>query len=402
MRWSPSRRQILGASLAALAAAPATTTAASAASAASAPVPAAGGGPSSSRSLYRARTTYDALKKYFDTADGTGLVREQYPSAAEDRPYSYEWPLSQVHVAALDLAAADRRYAPALAIRARAQELFWNAGGGTTGLPGYDSYPVAPHGGGGDMFYDDNEWVGLAKCQLHLQTGDRSALRRAQEIFALVESGWDTDPDHPAPGGVFWTQADWSRDRNTVSNMPGAQLGARLYQITGRSRYLESSLRFYDWTNTHLRTPEGLYWDNVDLTGEIDRTVWSYNQGVPVGVGVLLYEATRDRRYLSQARRTAEAAYRRYVTDGRLLTQPVFFNSIFFKNLLLLESVTGGSVYRRAMADYADQIWSEQRDATTGLMHFDDSGTTQAIEQAAAVQIFAVLAWPRALWHTLY
>ncbi|MFF7365499.1 glycoside hydrolase family 76 protein [Streptomyces sp. NPDC008125] len=397
MRWSPSRRQVLGASLAALTAVPATAAAASAT-----PVPAAVRFPSRSAFLSRARVTYGALEKYFDTADGTGLVREQYPVAVDDRPYSYEWPLSQVHVAALDLALVDPRHAPALATRARAQELYWNAAGGTTGLAGYDSYPVAPHGDGGDMFYDDNEWVGLAKSQLHLQTGDRAALRRAEEIFALVESGWDSDAEHPAPGGVFWTQADWNHCRNTVSNMPGAQLGLRLHQITGTSRYLASSRRFYDWTNTHLRTPEGLYWDNLDLTGSVDRTVWSYNQGVPVGVGVLLYEATRDRTYLDRATRTAEAAYEHFVTGGRLSTQPVFFNSIFFKNLLLLESVTGGSVYRRAMADYADHIWSERRDSSTGLMRFDDSGTTQAIEQAAAVQIFAVLAWPRGAWRTLY
>ncbi|MGW2282964.1 glycoside hydrolase family 76 protein [Streptomyces sp. NPDC001770] len=397
MRWSPSRRQVLGASLAALAAAPATAAVASAA-----PPPAGVRSPTRSAALSRAHVTYGALEKYFDTADGTGLVRERYPVAADDRPYSYEWPLSQVHVAALDLAFADSRHAPALATRAKAQELYWNAAGGTTGLPGYASYPVAPHGDGGDMFYDDNEWVGLAKSQLHLQTGDRAALRRAEEIFALAESGWDTDAEHPAPGGVFWTQADWSHSRNTVSNMPGAQLGLRLHQITGRSHYLESSRRFYDWTNAHLRTPEALYWDSLDLTGSVDRTVWSYNQGVPVGVGVLLHRATRDEKYLSQARRTAEAAYTHFVTGGRLLTQPVFFNSIFFKNLLLLESVTGGSVYQRAMADYADHIWSEQRDSATGLMHFDDSGTTQAIEQAAATQIFAVLAWPRGAWRTLY
>ncbi|GAA1361464.1 glycoside hydrolase family 76 protein [Streptomyces beijiangensis] len=389
MRRSPSRRLVLGAGLAALAAAPA-------ANAAAAPAP------HHARSPARARATYDALKTYFDAADGSGLVREQYPAAADDHPYSYEWPHSQVHVAALDLALVDPRYEPELARRARAQEHFWNGAGGTTGLPGYASYPVAPHGAGGDMFYDDNEWVGLAKVQRYLQTGDRAALARAEEIFALVDPGWDTDPGHAAAGGVFWTQAAWSRDRNTVSNMPGAQLGLRLHRITGRARYLRSARRFYDWTNRHLMTPEGLYWDHLDLTGTVDRTVWSYNQGVPVGVGVLLYEATRDRGHLDSARRTAEAAYTYYVTEGRLLSQPVFFNSIFFKNLLLLESVTGGQAYHRAMADYADHIWSQQRDSATGLMRFNDQGTTQAIEQAAAAQVFAVLAWPRSNWPTLY
>ena len=56
-------------------------------------------------------------------------------------------------------------------------------------------------GNGGDKFYDDNEWVGLAKLQLYLTSGDKAALERAKAIFKLVVSGWDTDASHPAPGG---------------------------------------------------------------------------------------------------------------------------------------------------------------------------------------------------------
>ncbi len=232
--------------------------------------------------------------------------------------------------------------------------------------------------------------------------GDAAALARAKEIFTLVRSGWDTDSSHAAPGGVFWTQADWSHDRNTVSNMPGAQLALRLHQITGEADYLDWARRFYDWTNSHLQSPSGLYWDHLDLQGTIERTVWSYNQGVPVGVAVLLYQVTRDRAYLRQAERVADAAYAYYVTQGRLFTQPVFFNSIFFKNLLLLESVTGKDAYHRAMAAYADQVWDTMRDPATGLVHFDSAGGTQAIQQAALVQLYAVLAWPRAKWRILY
>jgi rhamnogalacturonyl hydrolase YesR len=252
------------------------------------------------------------------------------------------------------------------------------------------------------MFYDDNEWVGLAKVQRHLQTGDAAALARAEEIFALVASGWDTDASHAAPGGVFWTQAGWSQDRNTVSNMPGAQLALRLHQITGEDGYLDWARRFYDWTNTYLQSPSGLYWDHLDLKGTVEKTFWSYNQGVPVGVNVLLYEVTHDRAYLRRAERIAEAAYAYYVTQGRLFTQPVYFNSIFFKNLLLLEAATGHRKYQQAMADYADQVWSTMRDPATGLVHFNTAGTTEAIQQAALAQLYAVLAWPPAKWPTLY
>jgi hypothetical protein len=355
-----------------------------------------------SRALSRGIAAYAALERHLASNDGSDLVRERYPAASGDNAYSYEWPFSQLHVAALDLAAVDSRYAAEVAQRAKAQEHYWNAVGGTTELPGYDSYPRAPYGSGGDMFYDDNEWVGLAKVQLHLQTGDSAALARAKEIFDLVRSGWDTDSTHAAPGGVFWTQANWSQDRNTVSNMPGAQLALRLHQITGEGGYLDWARRFYDWTNTYLQSPGALYWDHLDLKGTVEKTIWSYNQGVPVGVNVLLYKATHDRTYLRRAERIAQAAYAYYVTQGRLFTQPVYFNSIFFKNLLLLESVTGDGKYHQAMADYADELWSTMRDPGTGLVHFDSSGGTEAIQQAAFAQLYAVLAWPRGLWPTLY
>ncbi len=165
-------------------------------------------------------------------------------------------------------------------------------------------------------------------------------------------------------------------------------------------RLLDWARRFYDWTNTYLQSP-ALCTATWTLKGTVEKTIWSYNQGVPVGENVLLYKATHDRTYLRRAERIAQAAYAYYVTQGRLFTQPVYFNSIFFKNLLLLESVTGDGKYHQAMADYADELWSTMRDPGTGLVHFDSSGGTEAIEQAAFAQLYAVLAWPRGLWPTL-
>ncbi|MGH3703483.1 MAG: glycoside hydrolase family 76 protein, partial [Agromyces sp.] len=178
-------------------------------------------------------------------------------------------------------------------------------------------------------------------------------------------------------------------------------LGLRLHQITGEQSYLDWALRMYDWTNENLQRPDGLYSDHVDLAGTIEPTVWSYNQGVPVGVNVLLYQATGEQHYLDEAVRIADAAYRYYVSEGRLADQPAFFNSIFFKNLLLLESEIGGSKYRTAMQDYADDVWSEHRDPATGLFVFDGDHT-QLLEQAAVTQIFAVLAWSPRQWRDLY
>ena len=355
--------------------------------------------------LDRALASYGAMQEHLYVDDGSGLYLEHFPSRAEDRTYSFEWPFSQAHIATLDLTGLPEplgdQFLDDLADRGRAQEQFWNAEGGTTGLPGYDSYPRAPYGDGGDMFYDDNEWVALAKVQKYLTTGDRAALARAKEIFELVVSGWDTDPTHAAPGGVFWTQATWSTDRNTVSTMPGAQLATRLYQLTGERRYLRWAERMTSWTDEHLLAPNGLYWDNVKLDGTIDTRHFSYNQGVPVGTYTLLYQATGDKKYLRKAQSIARASYRYFVTEGRLNDHEVFFNSIWFKNLLLLESVTGGSTYRDAMAVYAERQWREVRDPRTGLFPVHGEAT-ELLDQAAMVQIYATLAWPGGKTALLY
>lgn len=351
----------------------------------------------------RAQQSWTALQTHLLAADGSHLAFEHYPKQDGDQPYSYEWPLSQVHVGALDLLAMQpgRASRDRLTAVAAGQEHYWETTS-STGKPGYASYPIAPFGGGGDLFYDDNAWVALEKIQLYLMTHDRSALARAEEIFTLLVSGWDTDASHPAPGGVFWTQAPWSTARNTVSNMPAALIGARLYQITRKPEYLDFAKKCYEWTNNTLLDTDSLYFDNIELDGTVDHTKWSYNQGIPLAAALELYKATGDRTYLQQSCETAEASLDYYVAQGKLSTQPIYFNSIYFKSLLLLSATTGDRKYYNAMAAYGDQLWNDYRDASTGLFAKDKPGVAQSLEQGAAVQIFAVLGWHQHQWSLIY
>ena len=223
--------------------------------------------------------------------------------------------------------------------------------------------------------------------------GDPPALRRAAEIFDLVVFGWDTDPSHPAPGGVFWTQAPWSQDRNTVSNGPGAELGLHLYRLTRKSYYLDWAKRMYEWTRTHMLAPNGLYWDHIDLAGTIEKTQWSYNQGVMIGAGVLLYRATGRRTYLDQARDTARKALAFYAEDDRYFTQPARFHAIFFANLLQLSAVSPDPAYRRAMEGYADAAVERVLDEATGLYRFEGDEPVTLLEQSGMIRIEAMLGW---------
>lgn len=348
-----------------------------------------------SRDAARAQASFAALQRVFGTSDGSGLYREWYPTTKGERRYSTEWPFSQIHVAALDLTGlpnSGSSYDDDLTRADRAQMRYWakNAPGGH---PGFLASPLPPYGKFDTLFYDDNEWVGLEAMQDYAQSPSQPALGIAQKIFDLAVSGWDTDDTHTPPGGVKWTLMDGNTARNTVSNMPAAELGLRLYLATERQRDLTWAMRMYNWTNHTLQRADGLYYDHVDPNGHVDRSIWSYNQGVPIAVNLLLYRITKSDAYLQEAQRISAAAYQYFVVGGRLSSQPLSFNAIFLKHALALEAQTGGSQWRAATQSYADSIWRD-RDSKTGLIHVGGSSSrTDVIEQAAATQIFAMLAW---------
>jgi uncharacterized protein YyaL (SSP411 family) len=345
----------------------------------------------------RAEELLAATQKYFGAGDGTGLYREVWPAHSPDGAHADEWPFSQVHIGVLDLSSVPggARYSAVLKAHQAAQQLYW-IDRSATGLPGFASRVGPPHGRGGDLYYDDNDWVGLAAIQHWGLHKDAASLDRAKAIFALVRAAWDDNPQHPHPGGLFWTQQRGNSDRNTVSNMPAAQLGVRLYQATGDKAYLADALRFYRWAQGALQRPDGLYFDHLDNSGRIDGRIFSYNQGVPIGVNVRLYQATGEAKYLAEAKRIAAASFAYFAEGKRLDHHSMPFNAIWFKNLLLLESATGGTRYRDAMRDYAERMWRDRRDPKTGLFVRSSGahrGEMQLIDQGAMLQIFAVLAW---------
>jgi uncharacterized protein YyaL (SSP411 family) len=345
------------------------------------------------RYAQRARQTYAALQRYFYDPT-TSLYLEEYPRQGGN-PWSYVWPFSQAMIATQVMAGIPglgRQYVDDVADRYTALEAYWNPGAEP---PGYDSYVRPPLGHGGDIFYDDNEWNALGFIQRHYMTpgGDQAALRRAAEIFDLVVYGWDTDPTHPCPGGVFWTQATWSNDRNTCSNAPGAEVGFHLYLATRDEYYLDWAFKMYEWVRSYMLAPNGLYWDHVDLAGTIEKTQWSYNQGTMIGAGVLAYRATGDPTYLDHAQDTATKALAFYAENERYFDQPARFHAIFFANLLQLSVYRPDPAYRKAMTWYADEAYRRYRDHATGLYRFEGERPVTLLEQSGMVRIEGMLAW---------
>ncbi|MBX5446746.1 glycoside hydrolase family 76 protein [Sphaerobacter sp.] len=338
--------------------------------------------------LDRAVACYAAMQRHFYDARRK-LYRE--PGGGPGG-FAFLWPFSQALAATVDLVALPLvrdRYLPDLADRLDGLERYWNP---DSRPPAYDSGVRSWRAGGGDQFYDDNEWVGLALARAYQLTWDAAAIQRAWDVFEFVISGWDDDASHASPGGVRWTRADWNQDRNTVSTAPGALLALRLHEIHGEERYLDWARRMYDWVRSTLRSPEGLYWDHIDPAGKIEETYWSYNQGTMIGAGVLLHRATGEARYLEEAQETADAALDYYAREDRLDAQRPAFNAIFFENLLFLDAVAADPRYRRTLRNYAERTWAKQRDTETNLFTFDPGRPPELLHQAAMVRLFALLA----------
>ena len=332
----------------------------------------------------RAIAAYNAMQRAYYIR-GAGLYK--------GNPYSDAWPYAHALAATISVAALPRmhaRHRPDLIARLRGLEAY--ADHVDPPPAGFLSQVSPPRGPGGARFNDDNEWIGIELLRLYHVDHLPSLIRRARQIFSMVSSQWDLAPNVACPGGVPFRDLRVNGDRNTVSNAPGAELGTQLYTTTHQPAYLSRAERMYEWVRGCLLRPGGLYADHIDGEGVVDPTEWTYNQGTMIGAGVMLYRATHDRVYIQQAEGTARAALRAF-GPVQLAQQPTTFDAIYFRNLLLLGGTSGDPRYKRAAQRYADDAWANVR-AANGLFMSGPSGTTQLLDQAAMVQVYALLAEP--------
>jgi predicted alpha-1,6-mannanase (GH76 family) len=298
------------------------------------------------------------------------------PGGAQD---ARAWPWSQALAATLAMARlAQTEGSASRAARGQLAELRRRLLSGSV-------FSASP---GGDVYWDDNEWIAFDLLDSDAQHDDPTARAEASTIFAAVTRAWDSDAAKPCAGGVRWTNATGNDDRNTVSTANGAVLGLRLYALTDKPQLLRRSERMLSWLDECMLAPNGLFWDHINGAGQVDRTEWSYNQGAVIGAYLLLYETTGRRSALTRAEAVADAALP-YLAP-RWQSEPPEFAAIFFRYLLQLAAAGRRRDYVAAARSYADRQWSSARDPRTGL--FSSGGPPRLLAQAAFVQLYAALA----------
>jgi hypothetical protein len=341
----------------------------------------------------RALAAFEAMQKYF-YIPGSGLYKGE--------PFSYLWPFSQSLAATVSVANIPHSgisFSHELQARLVGLNSYLdtdNSGAAegtyTSTLAAFDGTVAPPAGPGGTKYYDDNDWVGLELVRLYQLTHQTALLGSAEGIMAFEMAGWQERPGLACEGGLPFSNDISNGERNTVTTAPAAELGTLLYRFTHNVAYLQFAEKAYEWVRNCLQQPANLYADHIGDKGVVEPKLWSYNQGSMIGAGALLYQATGNGAYLYQARQTAQAALE-YFNNERLGSEIPFFVSVYFRNLLYLDSITHDPPGPSIAQNYVNYAWQARR-SSNNLFVFGSPASAQLLVQAAIVQIYALLSTP--------
>jgi len=288
---------------------------------------------------------------YYDSS--AALYTEIPRQYTGEKPYSYLWPLCALIQAGneMEVLQPGRSYMRPLM---KSIDQYYSTRPPT---PGYDSYVVGQ--GGGDRFFDDNQWIGLAYMDAYGRTKEGIYLQRSEEIYRFMMTGYDT----VTGGGLYWKEGD-KKSKNTCSNGPGVLLALRLYQATRKAGYLDTALLLYHWTNRHLLSPRGIYYDAIRTSGgRIDSAAYTYNTGTMLQANVVLYSITGNKKYLQEARRLADASLRTFYRNGRFPGN-YWFNAVLVRGYQELYAIdTHNKIYLQAVIKDAENSWARETDS---------------------------------------
>lgn len=287
---------------------------------------------------------YDAFTKLFYTLrDGKGYFVNNSGSASADA----FWTEAELIEMAID--AYERK--PSDAYKQRMTEL----------INGF----VAVHGADWTRndFNDDIAWMVIASARAHVHTKNPDFLSYAKKNWdAMYARAWSADYG----GGLWWkVKVD---SKNAAVNGPGAIGAYLLFKATGDAGYLDKAKAIYEWEKKTLFDPTtGAILDNVNSKGG-DKWTFTYNSGTFIGIANYLYQETRDKAYLNDAKLAANFVKTRLSdADGLIKENDVTGDGAAFKPIMF--RWLAKLVYDNALeADYvpwlqynANRAWANHR-----------------------------------------
>ena len=334
----------------------------------------------SSTEIFKARIdtlNKNVYKYFYDTPNS--LYYETNDVKPGEKKHSYLWPLCALIQAANeeeDLFSQNDFMKPVM----KAIHQYYND---APPAPGYQAYVTKEEID--SRFYDDNQWIAIACLDAYKRTKEKKYLDIAETIYRFMMTGYDT----LSGGGLYWRE-DKKDSKNTCSNGPGIIIALELYKITNQQNYLDTALVLYNWVNAHLQSPDGLYYDNIKIPSlKIDSAIYTYNTGTMLQSNVLLYEITKDKKYLNEAERIASAAKQHFYKNHKL-PDNYWFNAVLLRGEIALYKIDKNKDHIQFFIDYANRIWNNEKNEE-GLVGKKNKRKS-LIDQAAMIEIYARLA----------
>ncbi|NQX38490.1 Glycosyl hydrolase family 76 [Pedobacter steynii] len=240
------------------------------------------------------------------------------------------------------------------------------------------------------FIYDDMMWWIISLSRAYELTNDQKYLDVATAGFKYV---WDNSYD-PIDGGMRWS---WKVDgKNACINYPTVIAAMTLYNITKKQDYMDKAKNIYTWSRTNLfQTSTGRVADHKVGNNPPGFEDYTYNQGTFIGAAVMLFKATNDQDFLTDAKLAADYTKNK-MSDGKGVlpaegewNEQGVLKAVFAQYMQMLIVDAGQSQYSEWMHYNINLAWVN-RDQKRTLMFRDykvacPTGVIQSFEASSGV-----------------
>lgn len=354
----------------------------------------------------RAEEMFQRVWQYYRVPQH-GLFSEYYPQQYHDsltymqegnvksKEVSYLWPFSGMVSATnamMRMPNAKGRYALYLDSCIAAMEMYKD----TVRKPaGYQAYPVKFEKV--DRYYDDNGLVGIDYMEAYKNTKNPLYLQRAKVVFKFIQSGWS----ETLGGGVTWLEGHQDQ-KPACSNGMATLTALKIYEGSKEKYYLEWGKKFYNWMYKNLRDSAGLYCnDKKTADGALNKVYYTYNSGSMIEAAVMLYKFTGDKKYLNDAKVTAEASYKYFgKADPHMRSEFCdlpWFATVLLRGYIALYNIDKNRQYIDGIMERVNYAW-EKKDNYQLMYHNwscvenESSKPKWLLDEACIAEIYARMA----------
>lgn len=164
---------------------------------------------------------------------------------------------------------------------------------------------------GKDVYFDDEAWMAISLARASEVTGNAVYLADAKILLAdILKRGTEGRSN-----GVWWNS---EHQKVATAANAGTVIAAALL---GEIDFAKKNYAF--WKSTMVDPESFLIYDQILGTGAIDKTPWSYDQGLMIGAAVELFRITGDESYLSDARNFASYMLKKMKSSSGIMVEEV-------------------------------------------------------------------------------